>query len=63
MHAPPLAVTHGDPLPPLVIVYVADATLLAAYPPPEQIALSVPDELKVAEALWVDEVVGVLPSV
>jgi hypothetical protein len=37
--------------------------VLGAYPPPAQIAWRVPEVVNVAVLLWVDEVVGVLPSV
>ena len=62
-----LSSVNGDditnpPLPP-VIVYVAEAIALAAYPPPAQMAFSVPELLNVAVLLCVDDVVGVLPSV
>src|SRR5512137_1368630 len=42
---------------------MATATELGEKPPPAQMALSVPVLVKVAEALCVEEVVGVLPSV
>jgi hypothetical protein len=52
-----------NPALPPVIVYVAEATALGAYPPPAQMALSMPELLNVAVLLCVDDVVGTLPSV
>ena len=47
----------------IVIVYVAEVIALGAYPPPAQMALSVPELLNVAVLLCVADVVGAEPSV